>query len=59
MFEAEAEAAQMWVDHESHAELLTLMKAFKNIKRSTKIFYHAILFPWTVGPQRTRYRTRR
>lgn len=32
-FEAEAEAAQMWVDHESHAELLTLMKAFKEYKK--------------------------
>lgn len=31
-FEAEAEVAQMWVDHESHAELLTLMKAFKEYK---------------------------
>lgn len=32
-FEAEVEAAQMWVDHESHAELLTLMKAFKEYKK--------------------------
>ena len=32
MFVAEAEAAQMWVDHESH-KLLTLMKAFKEYKR--------------------------
>lgn len=36
MVEAEAEAARMRVDHERHAEVLTLMKAFKEYKKTKK-----------------------